>query len=68
VGVSYGTVANNLPDPAKVSKLLKDNGITMVRIYDVNPEVLKSLANTGIKVMVMLNNENIADAASKNAA
>ncbi|RCV25915.1 hypothetical protein SETIT_5G203100v2 [Setaria italica] len=66
VGVSYGTVAvaGNLPDPAKVSKLLKDNGITMVRIYDANPSVLTSLANTGIKVMVMMPNENIAAAAT----
>ncbi|KAK3125256.1 hypothetical protein QOZ80_7BG0602370 [Eleusine coracana subsp. coracana] len=64
MGVNYGRVGNNIPDPAVVSKLLKDNGITKVRIYDAKPEVLKSLANTGIKVMVMLPNQNIADAAS----
>ncbi|RCV25921.1 hypothetical protein SETIT_5G203500v2 [Setaria italica] len=63
VGVSYGRVANDLPDPAKVTQLLKDNGITMVRIYDAKQEVLRSLANTGIKVMVMVPNENIAEAA-----
>ncbi|TKW15026.1 hypothetical protein SEVIR_5G204400v4 [Setaria viridis] len=63
MGVSYGRVANDLPDPAKVTQLLKDNGITMVRIYDAKQEVLRSLANTGIKVMVMVPNENIAEAA-----
>ncbi|KAK3127269.1 hypothetical protein QOZ80_7AG0570650 [Eleusine coracana subsp. coracana] len=64
VGVCYGRVADNLPDPATVSKLLNDNSMTMVRIYDADDAVLTSLANTGIKVMVMMPNQNIADAAS----
>ncbi|TVU38657.1 hypothetical protein EJB05_12041, partial [Eragrostis curvula] len=64
VGVNYGRVADNLPDPAKVTQLLRDNGITMIRIYDTNSEVLTSLANTGIKVMVMMPNEDIAAAAA----
>jgi exo-beta-1,3-glucanase (GH17 family) len=68
VGVNYGTVAGDLPDPAKVSKLLRDNGITMVRIYDANPAVLTSLANTGIKVMVMMPNANIRAAATDKSA
>ncbi|CAL5083326.1 unnamed protein product [Urochloa decumbens] len=67
LGVSYGRVANNLPDPASVVKLLKSNGITMVRIYDADHDVLTSLANTGMKVMVMLPNENLASASSSYA-
>ncbi|KAF8669167.1 hypothetical protein HU200_051494 [Digitaria exilis] len=64
VGVNYGRVANNLPDPASVVTLLKQNGITMVKLFDANQKVLTSLANTGIKVMVMLPNEDVAAVAS----
>ncbi|KAJ1270947.1 hypothetical protein BS78_06G090200 [Paspalum vaginatum] len=63
VGVNYGRVANNLPDPASVVQLLKQNGITMVKIFDAFPQSLRALANTGIKVTVMMPNGNLADAA-----
>ncbi|XP_062187742.1 glucan endo-1,3-beta-glucosidase 13-like [Phragmites australis] len=64
VGVNYGRVANDLPGPASVVQLLKQNGITMVRVYDTDPKVLTALANTGIKVMVMLPNNNLTAAAA----
>ncbi|TVU38669.1 hypothetical protein EJB05_12053 [Eragrostis curvula] len=63
VGVNYGRVANDLPEPASVVQLLKDSGITMVRIYDANSTVLNALANTGIKVTVMVPNEILANVA-----
>ncbi|GJN11484.1 hypothetical protein PR202_ga29682 [Eleusine coracana subsp. coracana] len=64
VGVTYGRLADNLPDPETVSQLLVDNGITIVRLYDADEAVLTALANTGIKVTVMMRNEELAAAAA----
>ncbi|KAJ1291274.1 hypothetical protein BS78_02G304100 [Paspalum vaginatum] len=64
LGVAYGTVGNNLPDPSSVVQLLKENRISMVRIYDADPDKLNALAGTGTKVMVMLPNEDVAAAAA----
>ncbi|TVU38719.1 hypothetical protein EJB05_12103, partial [Eragrostis curvula] len=63
VGVNYGMKANDLLDPEAAVQLLLDNGITTVRIYDTNATVLNALANTDIKVLVMMPNENIPGAA-----
>ncbi|WVZ73454.1 hypothetical protein U9M48_021757 [Paspalum notatum var. saurae] len=65
VGVNYGRVANNLPNPAAVVHLLKQQGITQVKLYDTEPTVLRALANSGIKVVVALPNEQLAAAASR---
>jgi hypothetical protein len=64
VGVNYGRLGNDLLDPESVAQLLMDNGITMVRMYDANSTVvLNALANTAIKVLVMVPNGDIAKAA-----
>ncbi|CAN6381445.1 unnamed protein product [Urochloa humidicola] len=64
IGVNYGMVGGDLPDPASVVRLLRKSGITSVRLYDANATVLKALANTGIKVMVMLPNHELAAVAA----
>ncbi|KAJ1281216.1 hypothetical protein BS78_04G290900 [Paspalum vaginatum] len=65
VGVNYGRVANNLPNPAAVVQLLKQQGVTQVKLYDTEPTVLRALANSRIKVVVALPNEQLAAAAAR---
>ncbi|KQK01695.1 glucan endo-1,3-beta-glucosidase 12 [Brachypodium distachyon] len=65
VGVNWGRVANDLPSPASVVSLLKQHGITQVKLYDTEPAVLRALANTGVKVIVALPNEQVAAAARR---
>ncbi|KAF8689303.1 hypothetical protein HU200_042099 [Digitaria exilis] len=68
VGVCWGTEADNLPEPGSVVQLLKNNSITMVRIYDTNSAVINALANTGIKLMVALPNQQLDAASSPSGA
>jgi len=63
VGVCYGMQGSDLMQPLDVVKLLKNNRIGMVRLYDANARALNALAKSGIKVGVSLPNENLADAA-----
>ncbi|CAN8248298.1 unnamed protein product [Cochlearia groenlandica] len=64
IGVNYGRIANNLPAPEKVVALLKSQGINRVKLYDTETSVLTALANSGVKVVVSLPNENLASAAA----
>jgi len=64
VGVCWGTNGDNIPTPAAVVQLLKQQSITMVRIYDTDRGVISALANTGVKLMVSLPNEQLASAAT----
>ncbi|XAR67420.1 Glucan endo-1,3-beta-D-glucosidase [Bertholletia excelsa] len=64
VGVNYGRIADNLPEPTKVVQLLKTQGLTRVKIYDTDAGVLSALAGSGISAMVCLPNENLSSAAA----
>eukprot|EP00249_Psilotum_nudum_P031273 c45084_g1_i1 orf=252-644(+) len=61
VGVVYGTCDDNLPSPKKVAKLLRSRHIQKVRILNVDPLVLKAFADTGIEVMVGVQNGEVMD-------
>lgn len=64
IGVNYGRIANDLPDPFKVVELLKSNGITCVKIFDASSSVLLALTNSGINVRVTMPNHLLLSAAT----
>ncbi|CAH9100745.1 unnamed protein product [Cuscuta epithymum] len=67
IGVNYGRIANNLPSAVKVVQLLKSQGLNRVKIYDSDPSVLRALSRSGIRVTVNLPNEQLYNAAKREA-
>ncbi|XP_071735514.1 glucan endo-1,3-beta-glucosidase 14-like [Rutidosis leptorrhynchoides] len=57
VGINYGQIANNLPQPSQVSVLLKTLNISRVKLYDADPKVLGSFANSNVEFIIGLGNE-----------
>ncbi|PPR91722.1 hypothetical protein GOBAR_AA28960 [Gossypium barbadense] len=67
VGINYGTLGNNLPSPKKVAQLLQSTLIDKVKIYDTNPDILEAFSNTGVDLIVAVENYHVANI-SKDAA
>ncbi|XP_071735857.1 glucan endo-1,3-beta-glucosidase 14-like [Rutidosis leptorrhynchoides] len=57
LGINYGQVGNNLPPPDKVLNLLKSLRVTKTRIYDTNPDILNAFSNSGVELIVTVENE-----------
>lgn len=57
LGINYGQVGNNLPPPEKVLALLSSLQVTKARIYDTNPNVLTTFANSGVELVVTVEND-----------
>ncbi|CAM8879564.1 unnamed protein product [Rhodiola kirilowii] len=60
VGINYGQIASNLPDPKNVIPLLRQIGATKVKLYDADPKVLTAFANSGVDFIVCVHNEDLA--------
>lgn len=59
IGINYGLLGDNLPPAAQVVGLLRSRGVSKIRIFDPNSDVLKALGNTGISVIVGTRNEDL---------
>ncbi|KAL1801848.1 hypothetical protein ACET3Z_030495 [Daucus carota] len=64
IGVNYGQLSDNLPAPAVTAKLLQSTAIGKVRLYNADVAIIKSLANTGIGIVIGVANGEIPGLAS----
>ncbi|XP_076927750.1 glucan endo-1,3-beta-glucosidase 10-like [Bidens hawaiensis] len=55
-GINYGRLANNIPSPNEVVRLLKAAKIKNVRIYDADHSVLDAFSGSGLDLVIGLNN------------
>ncbi|XP_042008780.1 glucan endo-1,3-beta-glucosidase 14-like [Salvia splendens] len=60
LGINYGQVGNNLPQPQKVLELLRSLKLNKARIYDTNPQILTAFANSNVDLIVTVENDMLA--------
>ncbi|XP_010454338.1 PREDICTED: probable glucan endo-1,3-beta-glucosidase BG4 [Camelina sativa] len=69
IGLNYGLLGDNLPSPSNVIKLYKFIGITKIRIFDPNMEVLNALrGHRDIAVTVGVRDQDLAALAASEEA
>ncbi|PKA66073.1 Glucan endo-1,3-beta-glucosidase 8 [Apostasia shenzhenica] len=60
IGVNWGTMAIHPLPPKIVVEMLKDNGITKVKLFDADQNTMSALAGSDIEVMVAIPNNMLA--------
>ncbi|KAM7480723.1 hypothetical protein LguiB_005306 [Lonicera macranthoides] len=64
IGANWGTQASHPLPPETVVRLLRENGIRKVKLFDADYGALKALSKSGIEVMVGIPNDLLATMAS----
>ncbi|XP_023540759.1 glucan endo-1,3-beta-glucosidase 8-like isoform X1 [Cucurbita pepo subsp. pepo] len=60
LGVNWGTMTNHKLPPKTIVRMLKDNGIQKVKLFDADQSTMGALAGTGIEVMVAIPNDQLS--------
>lgn len=68
IGANWGTQATHPLPPDIVVKLLKDNGIQKVKLFDADADILKALRGSDLEVMVGIPNDMLYALANSVAA
>uniref|UniRef100_A0A7N0ZTU2 glucan endo-1,3-beta-D-glucosidase n=1 Tax=Kalanchoe fedtschenkoi TaxID=63787 RepID=A0A7N0ZTU2_KALFE len=63
-GINYGRLADNIPSPDKVVKLLKASKIKNVRIFDSDQSVLEAFSGSGLELTIAVNNGLVKEMSS----
>ncbi|KAK6932293.1 X8 domain [Dillenia turbinata] len=66
VGVSIGTDVSNFPSPSDLVSFLQFQKISHIRLYDADPQILKSLAKSKIRVIISVPNNQLLAIGSSN--
>jgi hypothetical protein len=56
LGVNWGTMATHRLPPGTVVRMLEDNGIRKVKLFDADAGPMDALAGTSVEVMVAIPN------------
>ncbi|ESQ54078.1 hypothetical protein EUTSA_v10025047mg [Eutrema salsugineum] len=68
IGVNWGSQASHPLPPATVVRLLRENGIQKVKLFEADTKILRALSRSGIQVMVGIPNDLLAPLAGSVAA
>ncbi|KAK4789675.1 hypothetical protein SAY86_016979 [Trapa natans] len=60
-GINYGRLADNIPSPDEVVRLLRQLKIRNIRIFDSDHTVLQAFSRTGLNLVIGLNNGLVKD-------
>lgn len=63
-GINYGQLADNIPSPENVVRLLRAAKIKNVRIFDSNHTVIEAFRRSGLELVVGLSNDHVKDMSS----
>ncbi|CDP18778.1 unnamed protein product [Coffea canephora] len=68
IGANWGTQSTHPLPPSTIVKLLRDNGIQKVKLFDADPSILYALGGSGIEVTVGIPNDMLYSLANSVAA
>ncbi|KAL0461212.1 UNVERIFIED_CONTAM: Glucan endo-1,3-beta-glucosidase 6 [Sesamum latifolium] len=61
IGANWGSQSSHPLPPDKVVRMLRENGIQKVKLFDADYDTLKALGGSGIEVMVGIPNDMLAN-------
>ncbi|XP_068636708.1 glucan endo-1,3-beta-glucosidase 6-like [Aristolochia californica] len=64
IGANWGTQSSHPLDPEIVVRMLRDNQIQKVKLFDADPATMKALGKSGLEVMVGIPNDMLATLAT----
>lgn len=59
IGINYGRVANDLPRPKDVARLVTTNNIHHIKIFDSDRATIRAFDHTNIALLIGVPNENL---------